>query len=111
MHMVSFSNGEVLDIDSPDGAYTYVCYVLVNLGVAGSVLSCMETLKPEKYPKRMKWLLSSILRNRHEPLAPHIVGALQELLDYPTDEELKNALPHPSNPTEQGIDHENERKV
>jgi hypothetical protein len=37
-------------------------------------------------------LLAAILLNRLEPLALHHVGALRELLEYPTDDELRSII-------------------
>ena len=37
-------------------------------------------------------LLSGLLLNRLEPMAPHHVSALRERLGYPTDDELREML-------------------
>jgi len=46
----------------------------------------------EPLPTHVESLLVAILLNRAEPLAPHHVGALRELLEYPTDDELRTAV-------------------
>jgi len=37
-------------------------------------------------------LLAGLLLNRFDPMAPHHVGALRELLGHPTDEELRQII-------------------
>jgi len=46
----------------------------------------------ESLPSHIKPLLAAILLNRSEPLASHHVGALRELLEYPTDDELRSIV-------------------
>ena len=46
----------------------------------------------ESLPSHIKPLLAAILLNRFEPLAAHHVGALRELLEYPTDDELRSIV-------------------
>ena len=46
----------------------------------------------ESLPPHIKPLLAAILLNRLEPLASHHVGALRELLEYPTDDELRSIV-------------------
>jgi len=46
----------------------------------------------ESLPAHIKPLLAAILLNRLEPLSLHHVGALRELLEYPTDDELQSII-------------------
>jgi len=57
----------------------------------------------ESLPAHAKSLLAAILLNRTEPLAPHHVGALRELLKYPTDDELHQII-NPSCTSKGGFD-------
>jgi len=47
------------------------------------------------------WLLEAILLSRHEPMPPHLVGALRERLGEPTDIELEERRRLRNKPTEQ----------
>ncbi len=46
----------------------------------------------ESLPSHIKPLLAAILLNRFEPLARHHVGALRELLEHPTDDDLRKII-------------------
>ena len=42
--------------------------------------------------ERYKYLFAAILKHRHEPLVPHHTGAIKELLNYPTDDDLDKII-------------------